>query len=111
MVQRIKGSLKRIYSMVKVILYGQMEENIMVIGTITRCMDKEFLLGQTVENTKDNTRMDSNRAKVNSYGQIKVELENTANMMACGKMVNKMEQESIQIICKEHTKAVGQMAK
>ena len=57
---------------------GPMEENIVVIGFVIRCMDKAFLLGLTVENMKDNITMIKNKVMVFSRGQT------VGNTMATG---------------------------
>ena len=47
---------------------GPMEENIVVIGFVIRCMDKAYLLGVMAGNMKDNITMIRNKVTVFSRG-------------------------------------------
>ena len=64
---------------------GQMIDNSLVIGSIIKCMEKAYSLGQMVESMKVNIKMIINTVTGYFIGQIR------ENMMGIGKTVNSKE--------------------
>lgn len=66
----IKDHGKIISSMDTENMYGKMEEPMMVIGNMEKCMGEEYIFGKMVENTKDNIAMIKSMVQENIIGQM-----------------------------------------
>ena len=84
---------------------GLIKDNIKGFGKITKCMEKVFLHGRTVEDIKVNTLLIKSKEKVYLFGQME------DHMMVNGKMESKMAKEYTDLKMELYVKVYGRMVK